>query len=64
MWRTNHAFDTRLVSHYMWNGTHAYNDSDHRYHLIGGQLRAFEAAGQARPYRPRTSMIPQWAAWP
>ena len=38
VWRTNHGFDARIVGNYMWNGTRAYNDSDHRYHLIAGTL--------------------------
>jgi len=38
VWRTNHGFDERIVSHYMWNTTNAYNDSDHRYHLIADMI--------------------------
>lgn len=38
VWRTNHGFDQRIVSHYMWNHTQAYNDSDTRYHLIQSAL--------------------------
>ena len=38
IFRTNHGFDDRIVSHYMWNSTHAYNDSDDRYHLIAGMI--------------------------
>lgn len=40
VWRTNHGFDPRIVSRYMWNGTHAYNNSDYRYHLIAGKIGA------------------------
>ena len=45
LYRTNHGFASPIVSHYMWNTTAAYNDSDHRYHLIADRLRAYEAAG-------------------
>lgn len=38
VWRTNHGFEQAIVSHYMWNTTHAYNDSDHRYHLIADTI--------------------------
>ena len=48
VWRTNHGFDPRIVSRYMWNTTHAYNDSDTRYHLIRGALDAAAAKGQPR----------------
>ena len=46
VWRSNHGFDPRIVRHYMWNGTHAYNDSDHRYHLIADSLANSSAAGR------------------
>jgi len=45
VWRTNHGFAPQTVANYMWNGTHAYNDSNTRYHLIHGALAAYEAAG-------------------
>jgi len=43
VWRTNHGFDPRIVQHFMWNKTHAYNDSDTRYHLIHDALVAAAA---------------------
>jgi hypothetical protein len=45
LFRTNHGFASEIVSHYMWNSTSAYNDSDYRYHLIANRLRAYEQAG-------------------
>jgi hypothetical protein len=46
VWRSNHGFDPRIVRHYMWNATHAYNDSDYRYHLIADSLANSSAAGR------------------
>ena len=40
VFRTNHGFDLSIVSHFMWNTTGAYNDSDHRYHLIADTIRS------------------------
>lgn len=49
VWRTNHGFDGRIVSHYMWNGTHAYNNSDYRYHLLAGTLAKAGGGGALDP---------------
>jgi len=46
LYRTNHGFAASIISHYMWNATNAYVDSDHRYHLIAERLRAYEQSGQ------------------
>ena len=45
LFRTNHGFDRGIVGHYMWNGTAAYRDSDHRYRLLAGQIKMYEAGG-------------------
>ncbi len=46
VWRTNHGFAPQMVSHYMWNTTHAYKISNLRYHLIRDRLAAHAAAGR------------------
>lgn len=46
LYRTNHGFAAPIVSHYMWNTTNAYVDSDHRYHLIAERLRAYSQSGR------------------
>ena len=59
VWRTNHGFDGRIVREYMWNTTHAYNDSDTRYHLIAGALSASDALVNATGAVGVTALVGQ-----
>ena len=45
VFRTNHGFDPKTVSHFMWNGTDAYHDSDYRYHILSQGIRDLGTAG-------------------
>ncbi|RYG96229.1 hypothetical protein EON65_54730, partial [archaeon] len=44
VFRTNHGYDSYTIGHYMWNGTHAYQDSIQRYMLFPQMFDAYQAS--------------------
>lgn len=42
IYRTNHGFAPETLETYTWNGTHAYHDSNFRYHLVHDSIANYE----------------------